>query len=220
MKTKPSLIIYLVSIILLMFPFLLSAQDLQPVRLPQPQMEGGRPLMEVLKDRSSSRVFSGENLPVQTLSNLLWAAFGINRPESGRRTAPSANNRQDIDIYVATAEGLYLYDAKNNVLVPVVSGDLRALTGTQEYVKDAPVNLIYVSDFTKLGDGDESGKYSTASAHTGFISENVYLYCASEGLATVVRGSVDKPALEAAMKLRPEQKVIFAQTVGYPGNNE
>jgi SagB-type dehydrogenase family enzyme len=183
-------------------------------------MEGGRPLMEVLKDRSSSRVFSGENLPIQTLSNLLWAAFGINRPESGRRTAPSANNRQDIDIYVATADGLYLYDAKTNALIPVVTGDLRALTGTQEYVKDAPVNLIYVSDFTKLGDGDESGKYSTASAHTGFISENVYLYCASEGLATVVRGSVDKPALEVAMKLRPEQKVILAQTVGYPGNNE
>ena len=171
-------------------------------------------------DRSSSRTFSKEDLPLQTLSNLLWAGFGINRPESGRRTAPSANNRQDIDIYVATAKGLYRYDASTNALVVILKDDIRALTGTQEYVKDAPVNLIYVSDFTKLGGDDDNAKYATASAHTGFISQNVYLYCASEGLATVVRGSVDKPALEAAMKLKPEQKVILAQTVGFPGETE
>lgn len=220
MKPKLSLYFYFVLTILFMCPLLLSAQDLQPVQLPQPQTEGGRPLMEVLKDRSSSRVFSDENLPIQTLSNLLWAAFGINRPESGRRTAPSANNRQDIDIYVALAEGLYIYDAKINALIPVLTGDIRALTGTQEYVKDAPVNLIYVSDFAKLGDRDESEKFITASTHTGFISQNVYLYCASGGLATVVRGLVDKPVLEAAMKLQPDQKVILAQTVGYPGVSE
>jgi SagB-type dehydrogenase family enzyme len=220
MKPKFSHFFYSLLCFSLIWPSLLYGQEVQPIQLPAPQMEGGRPLMEVLKDRASSRVFSNEELPMQTLSNILWAGFGINRPESGRRTAPSANNRQDIDIYVATAKGLFLYDAKANALIPILSEDIRALTGTQEYVKDAPVNLVYVSDFTKLGDGEESVKYATASAHTGFISQNVYLYCASEGLATVVRGSVDKPVLEAAMKLRPEQKVIFAQTVGYPGPAE
>jgi len=220
MKAKLTIYIYLLFIFWLICPSFIFAQELQPIKLTDPQTEGGRPLMEVLKDRQSSRVFSNESLPLQTLSNLLWAAWGINRPESGKRTAPSAVNRQEMDIYVATAKGVFLYDANENVLIPVIEEDIRALTGTQDYVKDAPVNLVYVSDFSKMGDGEEHQKFVTSSANTGFIAQNVYLYCASEGLATVVRGSIDKPALEAAMKLRPEQKVILAQTVGYPGTNE
>jgi nitroreductase len=121
---------------------------------------------------------------------------------------------------VVCAKGAFVYDAVNNVLNPVLAGDIRELTGTQRFVKDAPVNLVYVADYSKMGNADDNQKYSTASANTGYISQNVYLYCASEGLATVVRGSVDKPALEAAMKLRPEQKVILAQTVGYPAKTE
>ncbi len=216
MNTKFFQAARLILIILLICPTLTLAQELKPIHLLEPQMDGGRPLMQVLKDRSSSREFSNEKLPMQVLSDMLWAAFGVNRPESGKRTAPSANNRQEIDIYIATADGLYLYDAKTHMLMPVLAEDIRTMTGTQSYVQEAPVNLIYVSDFSKMGDAEESQKYVTSSANTGFISQNVYLYCASEGLATVVRGSIDKPALEKTMRLRPDQKVILAQSVGYP----
>ena len=198
------------------FSTLVSAQDLKPIQFPKPQMEGGKPLMQALKDRKSSRAFSTEKLPVQVLGNLLWAAFGINRPESGHRTAPSAVNWQEIDIYVATADGLYLYEAKGHTLQPVLAGDIRAATGMQPFVKDAPVELVYVADYSRMGKGTDDQKNLYSAADTGFISENAYLFCASEGLATVVRGAVDKTALAKVMKLRPDQKVILAQTVGYP----
>jgi len=220
MKPKSSLLSYLFLFSFGLSSFLVDAQDLTPVKLPPPRTDGGRPLMQVLKDRSSSRSFSADTIPVQVMSDLLWAAWGINRPESGRRTAPSASNRQEIDVYVVCAKGVYVYDAVGNLLNPVLAEDIREITGTQPFVKDAPVNLVYVADFSKMGSADDNQKYSTASANAGYISENVYLYCASEGLATVVRGSVDKPTLEAAMKLRPEQKVILAQTVGYPAKTE
>lgn len=192
------------------------AQELKPIKLPAPQTEGGKPLMQALKERKTSREFSPRELPPQVLSNLLWAAFGINRPESGKRTAPSAVNWQEIDIDVAMSKGLYLYDAKNQMLQPVLAQDLRALTGEQDFVKDAPINLVYVADFSKMGNAPDNGKEADASADTGFIGQNVYLFCASEGLATVVRGLIDKPPLEKAMGLRPDQRVILAQTVGYP----
>jgi SagB-type dehydrogenase family enzyme len=192
------------------------AETPMPVQLLKPQTEGGRPLMQVLKDRSSSRSFSTEKLPLQTLSNLLWAAFGINRPDSGKRTAPSAVNWQEIDVYVATADGLYIYDAKAQQLQPVLSEDIRPKTGRQPFVREAPVNLIYVADFSRMGTASKEDKELYSAADTGFISENVYLFCASEGLATVVRGSIERSLLATAMKLRPDQKIILAQTVGYP----
>lgn len=188
----------------------------KPVKLPHPQVDGGRPLMQVLKDRSSSRSFSPEKLPDQILSNLLWAAFGINRPDTGKRTAPSAVNWQEIDIYVATADGLYLYEAKSQVLTLILSGDIRALTGRRDFVKEAPANLIYVADLSRMGSAPKEDKELYSAADTGCISQNVYLYCASEGLATVVRGSIDKQTLAKTMKLRPDQKIILAQSVGYP----
>jgi SagB-type dehydrogenase family enzyme len=193
-----------------------AGEVLKPVQLLKPQVDGGRPLMQVLKDRSTSRSFSAEKLQLQVLSNLLWAAFGINRPDSGKRTAPSAMNWQEIDIYVAAADGLYLYDAKAHLLQPVLSDDIRAMTGRQPFVKEAPINLVYVADFTRTGTASQEDKELYSAADTGFISENVYLYCASEGLATVVRGSIDRAALAKAMKLRPDQKIILAQTVGHP----
>jgi len=193
-----------------------SAQDLGSIRLLEPQMEGGRPLMQVLKDRKSSRAFNTEQLPVQVLSNMLWAAFGINRPDSGKRTAPSARNWQEVDIYVATADGLYLYEARGHMLRRVLAEDIRGLTGRQPFVGEVPVNLIYVADFSRMGGATDEDKVLYSAAATGFISQNVYLYCASEGLATVVRGLVDRPALAKVMKLRPDQKVILAQSVGYP----
>ena len=186
------------------------------VKLPPPRMDGGRPLMEVLKDRKSAREFSTNSLPAQILSDLLWAAFGINRPENAHRTAPSARNWQEIDIYVATAEGLFVYDAKANVLKSVLSEDVRALCGVQDYVKDAPLNLVFVADFSRMGEGSDDSKTPMANADAGFISENVYLFCASEGLATVVRGSIDRPALSKKMNLSSMQNIILSQTVGFP----
>ena len=193
-----------------------TAQQFKPIDLPKPQTEGGKPLMQALKERASSRAFSKEKIPLPVLSNLLWAAFGINRPDSGRRTAPSAKNWQEIDLYVATEEGLYLYDVKKHALNPVVQEDIRALTGRQSFVTDAPVNLIYVADFLRTGDSSNEEREFYSAADTGFIGQNVYLFCASEGLATVVRGSIDRSALAKAMKLRPDQRIILAQTVGYP----
>jgi SagB-type dehydrogenase family enzyme len=193
-----------------------SAEAPKSIQLPAPQTDGGRPLMQVLKDRATIREYRSDPLLPQELSNLLWAAFGINRADSGKRTAPSAMNRQEIDIYVATAVGLYLWDAKANVLSLVVANDVREATGRQPFVKEAPVNLVYVADMAKMGDRGKEFHDLYSWADTGFISENVYLYCASAGLATVVRGAVDREALAKAMNLRPDQKIVFAQTVGYP----
>ena len=215
MKAKIFLLI-LMPVFFLAGPGTTAAQDLKPIPLMQFQLDTGRPLVHVLKERKSSRAFSPRNLPKRVLSNLLWAANGINRPASGGRTAPSAMNQQEIDIYVATAEGLYLFDAKGRQLRPVLKQDIRALTGGQAYVKDAPVNLIFVADFKRMSRTPAQDRDFYAAADTGFISQNIYLYCASEGLATVVRGGIDRAALADAMKLGPEQKIILAQSVGYP----
>ena len=117
------------------------AGEFNPIQLPDPQVDGGRPLMQLLKERSSQRSFSSEKLSLQVLSNLLWAAFGINRPDTGKCTAPSAVNWQEIDIYVATADGLYLYDAKAQILKPILSEDIRAMTGRQDFIKEVPGGL-------------------------------------------------------------------------------
>ncbi len=202
--------------ILSMSPSIILAEEPKTIQLVAPQPGAGSPLIQLLWKRKSSREFSSKPLPTEILSNLLWAGFGINRPD-GRRTAPSAMNWQDVDIYVILSEGIYLYDAKANQLKLIVAEDLRGLAGTQAYVKEAPVNLIYVSDYAKMGDKTPNErKVLLSGSHAGFISQNVYLYCASEGLATVVRGLIDMPALSKAMKLRPDQKIILAQSVGYP----
>ncbi|HWR53561.1 MAG TPA: SagB/ThcOx family dehydrogenase [Bryobacteraceae bacterium] len=189
----------------------LAAADVQ---LPAPRTDGGKPLMQALKLRKSVREFSSEKLSPQQLSNLLWAAFGINRAD-GRRTAPSAMNWQEIDLYVTTADAVYVYEAKDHRLREVLAGDQRGLAGTQAFVKDAPLNIVYVADTAKTqrANADDQNLYTGADA--GFIAQNVYLFCASEGLGTVARGSIDRAAFAKALKLRPEQKVILAQTVGY-----
>ncbi|MFC1460993.1 SagB/ThcOx family dehydrogenase [Verrucomicrobiota bacterium] len=192
-------------------------QDLKPIQLPKPQEDGGKPLMQALKARSSSRSFSTKKLPMQVLANLLWAGFGVNRPKSGKRTAPSAVNWQEIDIYVALAQGLYLYDARVHVLKPVLARDIRAAAGHQKFTENVPVDLIYVADRSRMGKASADQKDFYSATDTGFISQNVYLFCASEGLATVVLGMVDKQALAKKMGLRPDQKVILTQPVGYPG---
>lgn len=188
------------------------------IELPRPNTTGGRPLMDVLRDRQSSRQFSPEEIPLQTLSDLLWAAWGVNRPGSGKRTAPSAVNWQEIDIYVALAAGLYRFDAANHLLKHVLDEDIRGLTGIQDFVRDAPVNLIYVADHARMGRASEADRDFYAACDAGFISQNVYLFCASEGLATVVRGAIDREKLARKMALAASQKIILAQTVGHPAD--
>jgi nitroreductase len=195
-------------------------QEVHDVTLPPPRMEGGKPLMQALKERMSSRVFSAEKLSPQIMSDLLWAAAGINRPDSGKRTAPSAMNWQEVEVYVVVEEGSYVYDAKANSLRGVAGGDLRKLAGIQEYVATAPLNLVYVADTTKVTRASPEDLPIYLGADTAFISENVYLYCASAGLATVVRAYVDRPALAAALKLPPHKRIILAQTVGYPAGGK
>jgi SagB-type dehydrogenase family enzyme len=216
MKTHPSFSVRSLLLVLFLCPTLTLGQELKPLILPAPQTDGGKPLMQALKDRHSTREFSSGKLPPQVLANLLWAAFGINRPDAGKRTAPSAMNWQEIDVYVATAEGLYVYDAKGNKLDAIRGEDVRGATGVQPFVKDAPVNLVYVADFAKTGKSSAEDRNLYTAADAGFIAQNVYLFCASEGLAVVVRGSVDRTALAKLMKLRPDQKILLAQTVGYP----
>lgn len=192
-----------------------AAAELSPVALPPPQTDGGKPLMQALKLRATSRVFAPDPLPAQTLSNLLWAAWGVSRPD-GKRTAPSARNRQEVDVYVVRADGAWLYDAPGHRLQPAVAGDLRALTGTQDFVASAPVTLVLVADAARMGEMTPAQKEAMAWADAAFVSENVYLFCASEGLATGVRASLDRPALAKALKLRDDQIVVFAQSVGLP----
>lgn len=215
MKAKIAVAGCLVICIVLTFSVLSYSQELKPIKLPEVQKDGGKSLMQALSLRKTAREFSNEKLPLQVLSNLLWAAWGINRPETGGRTAPSAVNWQEIELYVAMQEGLFVYDAKANVLNPVLAKDIRAATGRQDFVKDVPVNLIYVADFSKITASDQDKVFYSA-ADTGFISQNVYLFCASEGLATVVRNLVDKPALAKTMNLKDQQKVILTQSIGYP----
>jgi nitroreductase len=176
--------------------------------------KGGMPLMQALKNRRSQRSFRKKKLPEQLLSDLLWAAFGINRPD-GKRTAPTASDRREIDIYVALEEGVYLYEANKNKLIPVIKKDIRRFAGRQAFTQKAPVNLIYVADLTKMG-GSPDSKDFYAATDTGFISQNVYLFCASEKLATVVLGWVDRNTLSKELRLNSKQRIILTQPVGYP----
>ena len=196
--------------------------QLKPIKLYPPQRGNNKLLMQCLWERKSTRKFTEKKLSLNTLSNLLWAADGINRPETGKRTAPSAMNWQEVDIYVAMKKGIYLYDAKKNILQPVLAKDVRSKTGSliQPFVGKAPLNLVYVQNGSKIG---LTGKviadqkrliYSAVTA--GCISQNVYLYCASEGLGTVVRALINKSDLRKLMGLRKDQRILLAQTVGYP----
>lgn len=206
----------IMTILFLAGTFLSAAEEMKPIQLSKPRMNGGKTLMQVLKERQTLRNIGSKELPSQVFSDLLWAAFGINRPELGKRTAPSAVNRQEIDIYVATPKGVYLYNAKENILEPVVAHDIRPLCNMQPAALAAPVLLLYVADYLKMGGVPQEMKDFYSAADTGFISQNVYLFCASEGLATVVMGAIDRDRLFKEMNLRPEQKVILVQPVGYP----
>ena len=189
----------------------------QAMALPPPRTDGGKPLMGVLKARHSSREFADRPLPPELLSNLLWAAWGINRPETGLRTAPSARGAMDIDLYLAMANGVWIYDPKTHRLLQHLQGDVRGDTTTgQDFVKTAPLNIIYVSDATRMGKLSDADRMLYGVADSAVIGQNVYLFCASEGLATVLRASVPGERLAKRLNLMPTQAIYLAQSVGYP----
>lgn len=183
------------------------------IKLPKPETDGE--LIQALRSRKSTREFSARPVSLDLLSTLLWVAFGINRPATRGRTAPSAHGWQEIDIYIALADGLYRYDASAHAMTRLVAKDLRPLTGIQDYVATAPVNLLYVVDFSRMGDASEEDRLFFAATDAAVIAENVYLFCAARGLATVVRGLVDRKKLAAAMSLRRDQRIVLAQSVGF-----
>ncbi|MGL5563616.1 MAG: nitroreductase family protein [Tannerellaceae bacterium] len=202
---------FLLSVAIAGLGFGVSAQN---IKLPTPQKTGGKPLMEVLNERQSNRAFANKDLSDQTLSNLLWAAWGFNR--ENKRTAPSSRDRQEIDVYVLLKKGTYIYDAKANTLIEVSKKDLRSFAGTQEFVASAPVNLVYVCNKNKISGKDDQALIEATYANTGFIAQNVYLFCASDGLSCVIRAMIDKAELGTQLKLKKDQMITLSQTVGYP----
>ncbi len=192
------------------------AQSTAIMELPPPRTDGGKPLMQTLELRRSLREYADRTLPVQVLSDLLWAAFGINRPTTGDRTAPYWRHLMVIDVYAAMTSGVWLYEPKKHALQRHLAADIRAQTGLQDFVGTAPLNLVYVAHGERMQGLSPEDRRLYASVDSGFIGQNVYLFCASEGLATVFRGAVDHKRLAGTMQLEADQFVTFAQTVGYP----
>jgi SagB-type dehydrogenase family enzyme len=184
--------------------------------LPVAKKHGGMPVMQAFALRQSMREFDAAPLELQTLSDLLWAAAGVNRADLGGRTAPSAMNAQEVDLYVALPNGLHRYDAPAHALQLVSATDVRRVTGYQDFVDTAPLDLIFVADHSRQHLVPAAQRESYAFACAGAMSQNVYLYCTSVGLATVIRAWIDRHALAQSMGLNDNQQVLLAQTVGRP----
>jgi len=193
-----------------------SAQVIENIPLPPAQKTGGMPLMEAFQLRKSQRSYSSKELTSQQISNLLWAAYGINRPD-GFRTVPAAKNWYEYDIYILKQDGWFLYEVSKHTLLKMGNEDLRIYGGTQDFVKAAPVILVYVADFGRMNDTTDELRKFFSAVDVGYISQNVYLWCASENLATIILGQVDKVKVREVLKLKPDQQVILSQPVAYPG---
>ena len=193
-----------------------SAQVIENIPLPPAQKTGGMPLMEAFQLRKSQRSYSSKELTSQQISNLLWAAYGINRPD-GFRTVPAAKNWYEYDIYILKQDGWFLYEVSKHSLLKMGNEDLRIYGGTQDFVKAAPVILVYVADFGRMNDTTDELRKFFSAVDVGYISQNVYLWCASENLATIILGQVDKVKVREVLKLKSDQQVILSQPVGYPG---
>jgi len=206
----------LTSTILAAAPGFAMAQSPPALELPPPRASGGKPLIDALKQRRSTRDYADRPLPAQLLSDLLWAAFGVNRPASGDRTAPSLRHAVEIGVYVPTADGVWRFEPQGHRLKSQLRGDIRAQTGVQDFVGSAAVNLVYVADGNRMHGAAQEDKRLWAYTDTGFIGQNVYLFCASEGLASVFRGSLDREALGRTLQLERHEFITCAQSVGYP----
>lgn len=193
-----------------------AGEALGEMALPPAQTAGGLPLMQALQQRHSTREFRPDALQPQDLSNLLWAAGGLNRPAEDGRTAPSAMHAQEVDLYLALPQGLYRYEPQRHVLLMMKAEDVRRVTGYQDFVDNAPLDLVFVADHGRMRMIPAAARESYASIAAGAMAQNIYLYCASSGLATVVRAWFDRQALGAAMGLGPDQQILLTQTVGRP----
>lgn len=204
-------------VVLLIICFQGYSQELKNIQLLSPDTVGGKPLMQALKERQTRRGFSDKELSDQQLTNLLWAACGINRPAEGKRTAPTAMDDQEIDVYVSLKSGVYVYDAKNNLLKAVLSGDHRAEMGKQNFVGEAPVVLVYIADYSRMSLVlSKSDKDFYSATDVGYISQNVYLYAASENMSTVVLGWINRDEMSKILLLGKSQKILLSQCVGFP----
>lgn len=194
----------------------LYAQNSKTILLNPPDLTRGLPVMTALSLRASATGFDTTGLNLQDMSDLLWAANGINRPESGKRTAPSARNSQDIDVYVVMKSGAYLYNAKNHSLDFVAGGDHRALVaGRQENFAVAPLFCVLVSDFSRFSSGNDSSKMVIAAYDAGIVSQNISIFCASVGLDTRVRATMDQEKLREILRLKDSQRLMLNNPVGY-----
>ena len=208
------------SVVLVMFGFVsaLSAQTTE-IKLPAPTKTGGMPVVQAIAERKTSRAFSERELPLVTLSTLLWVADGISR-QDGRRTIPTGHNVQDLDVYVILKTGAYRYDEKAHALVLIAAGDFHRIAAKQSFAQTAPVNLYFVQDVARAKKTDAMSQLRFGGIHTGSALQNVYLYCTSEGLVTVAREQNDYAELSKVFKLSPSQRIILAQSVGYPSESK
>ena len=193
-----------------------NAPELGAIALPPPDWEPARPVLKLLAARHSSREFSSRPLEPAALGSLLWSAFGVNRAKRDGRTAPSARDWREIEVFAVLSAGTYRYDAPAHTLHLVRTGDLRSVTGQQDFVGMAAVDLVYVADFSKMGDANDEQRTFFAAADAAVIAQNVYLFCACAGLGTVVRGLVDRRRLAPALGLARHERIVLAQSVGYP----
>ena len=199
----------------LVWASMMNAQDLKVIKLEAPSKTGGEPLMKVLNNRKSDREYAADKLKAKDLSNLLWAANGINRAD-GKRTAASCRNFQEVKVYVVMEEGTYLYDEKEHALQPLTAGDYRgAVAGGQDFAKTAPISLVLVADMTPFGNMNEGSKLM-AAVDIGIVCQNINIACAGLGLATVPRASMDKETLTGALKLKDTDLMLMNNPVGYP----
>ena len=208
--------ILLIATILILF-FQGYSQELKNIQLLPSDTTGGKPLMQALKERQTKRSYNDKELSDQQLSNLLWAACGINRIKEGKRTAPTAMDDQEIDVYVALKSGVYIYDAKNHLLKAVLPGDHRSEMGKQNFVGEAPVVLVYIADYSRMSLVlSKADKDFYSATDVGYVSQNVYLYAASENLATVVLGWINRNEMTKILSLGKDQKILLSQCVGFP----
>jgi nitroreductase len=201
-------------LLLVLSIFTLSITDAQDINFPEPDREGGKALMQTLNERHTSRQFSSEDLTVGLMGNLFWAACGSTR--GTYRTAPSAVNWQEVKAYAVTKDGIYLYHDKGHYLEELIKGDFREYAGLQDFVKDAPLTIVLVADYTRMGNITEEEKVKYSWADAAYISQNIYLFCASENLNTGVRALIDREVLAEKMQLDDTHRIILAQCVGYP----
>ncbi|MFL6630611.1 MAG: nitroreductase family protein [Vitreoscilla sp.] len=188
---------------------------LTPILLPEPTMPGGT-LRDALQMRRSTRDFRPDALTASQAATLLWSAAGVNRQANGGRTAPTAHDNREIDVFVVTPQGAWLYDAPGHALLPVAPGDLRASTGEQAFVADAPLDLVYVADFARAPEATPQQCEFLSAVGAGAMAQNVFLAAAAMKLGCVVRALIDRRRLAAALSLAPSQRILIAQTIGYP----